>query len=93
MTLGQLYLEQLHLAEAEQTFRSVLERDPGNAAALLGLAEVERSRPRPLTAHDLLRWWLEATQPAPAAGRRPRRASLLEAYLARIRGRSRTDVS
>ena len=93
VTLGQLYLEQLHLAEAEQTFRSVLERDPGNAAALLGLAEVERSRPRPLGAHDLLRWWLGGDGADASGGRRPRRTSLLEAYLARIRGRSRTDVS
>ena len=91
VTLGQLYLEQLHFAEAQRTFRSVLERDPGNAAALLGLAEVERSLPRPFTAHDLLRWWQSGA--GAEAGRRPRRASLLEAYLSRIRGRSRTDVS
>lgn len=39
VTLGQLYLRQGHLGEAEGLFREVLEREPGNAAARAGLAE------------------------------------------------------
>lgn len=91
VTLGQLYLEQHHFAEAERTFRAVLERDPGNAAALLGLGEVERLRPRPLTAAELLRWAAER-RGAAAAGPRSGRVALLEAYLARIREGNRADV-
>lgn len=40
VTLGQLYLQQGHREEAEQIFRQVLERDPGNATAQEALARV-----------------------------------------------------
>jgi hypothetical protein len=90
VTLGQLYLDQQHYAEAERIFRAVLERDPGNAAALLGLGEVERLRPRPLTAHQLLSW--AAGREGAAAVRRPRRRVLLQAYLTRIREGAHADV-
>ncbi len=89
VTLGQLYLEQHHYVEAERAFRGVLERDPGNAAALLGLGEVERFRPRPLTARELLSWAEVRGKVEPG---RPRRMALLDAYLSRIREGSRTDV-
>jgi hypothetical protein len=91
VTLGQLYLDQQHYAEAERIFRAVLERDPGNAAALLGLGEVERLRPRPLTAHQLLSW-AAGREGAAAAVRRPRRRVLLQAYLTRIREGAHADV-
>ena len=39
-TLGELYLAQGHLAEAEESFQSVLEARPGDTAALAGLVEV-----------------------------------------------------
>ncbi len=58
-TLGSIYLQQGHREEAERIFRQVLEDEPGNAAALAGLAEVEgRDVEAPvaksLTAADLL---------------------------------------
>lgn len=93
VTLGQLYLEQRHHADAERIFRTVLDRDPGNTAALLGLSEAERSRPRPLTAGELLRW--ASTRAGDGGGEaRPggERAAMLQAYLTRIRERSRADV-
>ena len=91
VTLGQLYLDQQHYAEAERIFRAVLERDAGNAVALLGLAEAERARPRPLTAQQLLRWAVAEAPAAPPPARSPL-AALLLAYLARIRHGSRADV-
>jgi tetratricopeptide (TPR) repeat protein len=41
VTLGELYLKQGHLPEAANTFREVLEREPGNLPAREGLEEVE----------------------------------------------------
>ena len=43
-TLGELYLSQGHLADAEESFAAVLETKPGDAAALAGIAEVRRRR-------------------------------------------------
>jgi tetratricopeptide (TPR) repeat protein len=91
VTLGQLYLDQQHYAEAERIFRAVLGRDPGNAVALLGLTEAERARPRPLTAQQLLRWAAAEAPAAPSPARSPL-AALLLAYLARIRHGSRANV-
>jgi tetratricopeptide (TPR) repeat protein len=42
LTLGRLYLQQGHREEAERVFMEVLERDPGNAAALEALADLAR---------------------------------------------------
>jgi hypothetical protein len=93
VTLGQLYLEQRHFTDAERIFRTVLDRDPANTAALLGLSEAERARPRALTAGDLLRW--AAGRAGDGGERVPRsaeRAVMLQAYLTRIREGSRADV-
>ncbi len=43
-TLGELYLSQGHLDEAEEIFDRVLKQDPGNAAALEGKAKLESAR-------------------------------------------------
>ncbi len=42
VTLGQLYLEQGHAAEAQEIFTEVLRREPDNRAAQEALAGVER---------------------------------------------------
>lgn len=44
VTLGQLYLRQGHLGEAERLFREVLEREPANAAARAGLTETMEAK-------------------------------------------------
>ncbi len=46
-TLGELYLRQGHLDEAERIFQEVLEREPGNAAATSGLGRIEEARRPP----------------------------------------------
>ncbi len=44
VTLGELYLRQGHLDEADRIFREILEREPDNAAARAGLGVVGDSR-------------------------------------------------
>jgi len=80
-TLGEIYLRQGHVDEAERIFRDVLEREPGNAAALAGLERIKQAVPHAgeLDAGRLL------------AGFRPggmtaRKVFLLNRYLERIRG-------
>jgi tetratricopeptide (TPR) repeat protein len=46
-TLGDLYLRQGHLDEAERIFQEVLEREPDNAAAQAGLGRIGESRRPP----------------------------------------------
>jgi tetratricopeptide (TPR) repeat protein len=63
-TLGEIYLRQGYLAEAERIFLEVLQREPDNAAAHAGLAHLERlteaaKAPEP------------APEPAPAPSSRP----------------------
>jgi len=43
-TLGDLYLRQGHLEEAERIYREVLEREPDNSAARAGATRVEEAR-------------------------------------------------
>ncbi len=78
-TLGELYLRQGHLSEAERIFREVVDRDPGNAAALAALAEIDRRR-QPLEAAHLLAG-LDDPNASPAS----RKAYLLQGYLTRLR--------
>jgi uncharacterized protein HemY len=91
-TLGELYLAQGHLDEAERVFGAVLARRPEDAAARAGLAEVARRRRAPFSAAELMRWAASRGQPAAAGDRRGRSAALLRAYLARLGGGSRADV-
>ncbi len=53
-TLGELYLKQGHLEEAERIFRQVLEQEPGNRSALEGLEQLGKRRSKSLSAADLL---------------------------------------
>ena len=87
-TLGDLYLRQGHADEAERIFRDVLEREPGNGAALAGLERVEEIRREPappptapveLDAERLLAGFA-------GVGTTARKVFLLHRYLERIRG-------
>jgi hypothetical protein len=92
-TLGELYLAQGHLADAERVFRAVLARRSDDPAARAGLAEVQRRRAAPLTAGELLDWARDRGDRPPEGGeRRERSAVLLRTYLARLRRRSPADV-
>lgn len=72
-TLGELYLKQGHLAEAEQIFYQVLEREPGNSVALTGLARlVELREPAPPAYEPEPLYEMEpAYEPEPAAPEPP----------------------
>ncbi len=96
-TLGDLYLRQGHLGEAEQIFAEVLRREPDNAAARQGLAGIASSReeppseepepplPEPVAAAAFV-------PPASPGDRRTRKVQLLNRYLQRIRRGSQPDV-
>jgi hypothetical protein len=79
VTLGQLYLDQGHFAQARRVFAALLDEEPDHEVARRGLDRAERelaaAGPEPVTAAELLR---EAEPEQPA------RRALLGAYLARI---------
>ena len=86
-TLGDLYLRQGHLAEAEAIYREVLERNPAHAGALRGLETLALRSQDWVTAHELL-----------AAAERPEgltatKRALLERYLKRLKRGAGRDVS
>jgi tetratricopeptide (TPR) repeat protein len=81
-TLGELYLRQGHLEEAERIFEEVLRREPGNPSAQAGLARLAS-----LTAATAA-----APPPAGAAGVNARKAFVLRQYLQRIREGSQRHV-
>jgi tetratricopeptide (TPR) repeat protein len=87
VTLGDLYLRQGHVGEAEQIFQEVLRREPDNAAAREALAQVASSREEPATASAA-----PAAMPAAPGDRRARKVQLLTSYLQRIRRGSQPDV-
>lgn len=101
-TLGEIYLRQGHLQEAERIFHEVLRREPGNAVAQVGLArlasmmaEPEPAAPpaaaeRPLDSGQLLAGFDPAS--AGAAGVNARKAFVLRQYLQRIREASQRHV-
>jgi len=99
-TLGELYLSQGHLDDAESEFRRVLAARPDDAVANAGLEEIERRR-RPLD--DTSAGWTEEeaeSTPEPVVstpiggGLTRRKVQTLRSYLDRIRrGRSSADVS
>lgn len=93
-TLGELYLKQGHLGEAERIFREVLRREPDSPAAQEGLARAaaRRLERRPLAASDLLAGY-EPVAGSGAAETRARKAWVLNGYLQRLRRRSQRDVS
>jgi tetratricopeptide (TPR) repeat protein len=53
-TLGELYLRQGHVDEAERMFQEVLEREPGNAAAQAGLGRIDEARRPPAPPEPVL---------------------------------------
>lgn len=100
VTLGRLYLRQGHTREAEEIFREVLAREPGNDEARRHLEELERppeapgrpalelaeEPPSTVEARELL-----AGYPG-NEGLTGRKRFVLERYLERLRGRARRDV-
>lgn len=100
-TLGELYLRQGHLDEAERIFQDVLEREPHNAAAQAGLGRIEETRrppepePEPVMIEPVrteatpldARRLLAGFEPGAAGGgTTARKIFLLNRYLERIRG-------
>jgi tetratricopeptide (TPR) repeat protein len=88
-TLGELYLRQGHVDEAERMFREVLDREPGNAAARAGLGRLQELQPAvpagvgaTLHARDLLAGFRSGS----GGGTTARKAFLLTRYLDRLRG-------
>jgi len=91
VTLGDLYLRQGHLAEAEGIYREVLHREPGNAAAQAGLARIAASR-EPAAAAAAAMDFVPAAAGGGAGDRRSRKVLMLNSYLQRIRRGSHPDV-
>ena len=91
-TLGELYLAQGHLAEAEESFAAVLRDRPGDAAALAGLQAVRSQRGDEAEAFsDEI---VVAEEPnIIVGGLTARKAALLKDYLARIRRGAQQHVS
>jgi cytochrome c-type biogenesis protein CcmH/NrfG len=85
-TLGELYLAQGHLAEAEAAFRGVLAERPEEAGALAGLARLAALRPPPSPA---------ASSVHPVVGLTQRKIRRLSALRERLRTRREvgSDVS
>lgn len=83
-TLGELYLAQGHLDEAERSFLAVLSKKPEDAAAAAGL---EATRRRRRSVDEEFAGSAElATEPPPVPGRlAARKISVLRNYLARLR--------
>ncbi len=91
-TLGELYLAQGHLDEAEESFQSVLHSRPGDPAALAGLESIRLHR-----GEEAAVFADEATvAEGPSVivgGLTARKAELLKEYLARIRRGAKRHVS
>jgi tetratricopeptide repeat protein len=94
VTLGELYLKQGHLAEAERIFQEILRRDPNHPAAREGLAQLaaRRQERRPLEARELLAGYEPGAESGPAETA-ARKTFLLNSYLKRLRRGSQRGVS
>lgn len=104
VTLGRLYLRQGHTREAEEIFREVLAREPGNDEARRHLEELER--PPQAAAPPPPEPPSPAEEPPPPGleardlltgypgneGLTGRKRYVLERYLERLRGRARRHV-
>jgi predicted Zn-dependent protease len=92
-TLGELYLRQGHLAEAERIFREVLNREPDNDVAQQGLARAiaRQAEGRPVEGRDLPARYEPAA--SGEAGAKARKRRMLNNYLQRLRRGSQRDVS
>lgn len=91
-TLGELYLAQGHLDEAEESFQSVLQVRPGDVAALAGLESVRLQRVDEASAFADEGPVVEESHQI-VGGLTARKAALLKDYLARIRRGARRHVS
>jgi tetratricopeptide (TPR) repeat protein len=93
-TLGEIYLSQGHLGEAERIFHEVLRREPDSADARVGLERLaaRRAERRPLSSRDLLAGY-EPGEEGGEAELRSRKAWVLTEYLRRLRGGDQRDVS
>jgi tetratricopeptide (TPR) repeat protein len=91
-TLGELYLAQGHLDEAEESFQSVLHSRPGDVAALAGLESVrlQRGDEAAAFADDLT---VNEMPNVIVGGLAARKAVLLKEFLARIRRGAKRRVS
>ncbi len=91
-TLGDLYLAQGHLAEAEESFQAVLRSRPDDAVALAGLQSVRSQRGEEAAAFN--EETVADEEPhLIVGGLTARKASLLKDYLARIRRGGKRRVS
>lgn len=86
-TLGEIYLSQGHLGEADRIFREVLGREPENAEALVGLERLaaRRAERRPVSGRDLLAGY-EPGEEGGDVELRARKSWVLTQYLKRLRG-------
>ncbi len=91
-TLGELYLAQGHLDEAEESFQSVLQSRPGDTAALAGLESVRQQRGDEAAAFAEDVPGVEESHVI-VGGLSARKAALLKDYLERIRRGARRHVS
>ncbi|MEO7795317.1 MAG: tetratricopeptide repeat protein [Thermoanaerobaculia bacterium] len=91
-TLGELYLAQGHLDEAEESFQSVLHARPHDAAALAGLESVRQQRgdEAAVFADEVV---AAEESNAIVGGLTTRKAALLKDYLARFRRGVKRHVS
>jgi tetratricopeptide (TPR) repeat protein len=91
-TLGELYLAQGHLDEAEESFHSVLKSRPGDATALAGLESVrlQRGEEAAIFAEEVS--VIEVPEVI-VGGLTARKAALLKDYLARLRRGAKRHVS
>ena len=91
-TLGELYLSQGHLDEAEESFLSVLQTRPGDSAALAGLESVRLQRGDESGAFSEEVTVAEESNVI-VGGLTARKAALLKDFLARIRRGAQRHVS
>ncbi|HXT50820.1 MAG TPA: hypothetical protein VN811_07245 [Thermoanaerobaculia bacterium] len=82
-TLGELYLRQGYVREAEEIFKQVLARDAENEAALAGLEAIGRKRAQKLTAAELIAGDEEGE--GEVRGLTARKIQLLSRYLGKLR--------
>lgn len=90
-TLGELYLRQGYVQEAEEIFKQVLARDADNEAALAGLEAIGRRRAQKLTAAELLAAPEEQGEKE-VRGLTARKIQLLTRYLRTLRRGAGSDV-
>ena len=93
-TLGEIYLSQGHLGEAERIFHEVLSREPDSAEAREGLARLaaRRAEKRPVEVRDLLAGY-EPGEDGGEAEVKARKRWVLNEYLKRLRRGGERDVS